>query len=66
MRLVRNPLGFLEFDPKPQASALEEHYAQKYFQTERGSYSHVYSKAERESFLRAVDLAVISAGVNKP
>jgi len=47
-RLRRHPLGFLELKDVPTPEELQDYYAQKYYQTDRGSYRKEYSKLELE------------------
>lgn len=45
-RLRRNELGFLEVVERPTPTELEEYYARRYYQTERGNYRSSYEPAE--------------------
>lgn len=47
----RNRHGFYQLDPIPSEKELQEYYAQKYYQNEKGSYSHSYNDDELE-FIR--------------
>lgn len=44
--LKKHALGFFEIHPKPSITELREHYAEKYYQNNCGSYQHNYSKEE--------------------
>jgi len=50
-RLQRNPLGYWEVVEKPTPETLQAFYAERYFQTEQGSYRHSYPPEE----LRYID-----------
>jgi 2-polyprenyl-3-methyl-5-hydroxy-6-metoxy-1,4-benzoquinol methylase len=45
-RLKYNDLGFLEVVNPPSPEALKAYYAERYYQTEQGSYQKVYSEKE--------------------
>jgi 2-polyprenyl-3-methyl-5-hydroxy-6-metoxy-1,4-benzoquinol methylase len=45
-RLKKHPLGFYEISNKPSSEALQNYYAEKYYQEENGSYRHEYSHDE--------------------
>ncbi len=45
-RLRYNDLGFLEVVNPPSPEALKAYYAERYYQTEQGSYRNVYSDKE--------------------
>lgn len=45
-RLIRHELGFLEVREKPSVAELENYYAQRYYQEEKGAYSQSYSDNE--------------------
>lgn len=47
-RLRRHPLGFLELVDKPDEEALAQYYAEKYYQSEVGSFRKSYPEDELE------------------
>lgn len=46
LRLKYNDLGFLEVANPPSPETLKAYYAERYYQTEQGSYQKVYSEQE--------------------
>ena len=49
-KVKRNRHGFYQLDPIPSEKELEEYYAQKYYQNDKGSYSSSYTDDELEFF----------------
>lgn len=45
-RLKKHPLGFWEIAAKPILHALQQYYADKYYQEAKGSYELEYDKDE--------------------
>lgn len=56
--LKKHPLGFYEISPKPSATELSEHYANKYYQEMSGSYQHNYSNEELQYFNVSAEIAL--------
>lgn len=50
MQLEYNPIGFMQLAEKPNAEQLAQYYADKYYQSEAGSYRHEYSQDELQYF----------------
>lgn len=49
-RIKKHPLGYWEVVDKPTSQALQEYYAEKYYQQAKGSYELSYSEAELRYF----------------
>jgi len=52
--IVENEYGFFEIKNKPSKKELQEYYAQKYFQEEKGCYESSYDKREVQYFLNKI------------
>ena len=49
-KIIKNPLGYFEVNPKPSPEELQHYYSKKYFQESNGSYQQEYSEAELKYF----------------
>lgn len=55
--VLLNSIGYYEVAPRPSVEDLERHYKDKYYQSQMGSYSSVYSEAELRFFRNAARVA---------
>lgn len=54
---ARHPLGYIEAVPKPSAAVLHDHYANRYFQQNSGSYETHYASDELRYFANIARVA---------
>ena len=53
--IIKNEYGFFEIKNKPSKKELQEYYAQKYYQEEKGCYESSYDKSEVQYFLNKIE-----------
>lgn len=53
--IIKNKYGFFEIKNKPSKKELQEYYAQKYFQEDKGCYESNYDKSEVQYFLNKIE-----------
>lgn len=56
--LKKQPLGYYEVSPKPSVIELSQHYEQKYYQENSGSYQNDYSEDELRYFQLSAEIAL--------
>ena len=52
--VVKNPVGFLEIQPKPTQDELKQYYAEQFYQQATGNYELEYSEEERRYFANKI------------
>ena len=48
--IIKNNYGYYEVRNKPRESELNEYYSKKYYQDEKGNYSHFYNENDLKYF----------------
>ena len=54
-KIIKNKFGFYEVENKPSETELNEYYSKKYYQQEKGNYSHIYSDADINYFNNKIE-----------
>ena len=60
-KVIKNAYGFYEVAEKPSQEELQAYYADKYYQTAKGSYEKTYTTAEKQYFDAKIEQKHIAA-----
>lgn len=61
VKVFKNQYGFYEVAEKPSSESLQKYYAEKYYQTAKGSYEKDYSPAEKRYFRAKIEQKYLAA-----